>query len=128
MLCSVAQPCLCTAVLVSLGEQKLGFLLVTTVENRIRNGNGTFSASRELQGMGGVSLWLFLAVMYTYHIGFVFLKNKSTQKTMYGMSLEICIGFTEVLFLKRGSEVIVFPTLGDILDFERSNINRSKVL
>lgn len=71
MLCSVAQPCLCTTVLVSSGEQQLGVLLVTTVENRIRNGNGAFSASRELQGMGGVALWVFLAVINRYHIGFI---------------------------------------------------------
>lgn len=81
MLCSIAQPCLCTTVLVSSGEQQLGVLLVTTVENRIRNGNGAFSASRELQGMGGVSLWVFLGVINTY-IGFV-LKYKKIDLKNY---------------------------------------------
>lgn len=104
MLCSVAQPCLCATVLVSSGEQQLGVLLVTTVENRIRNGSGAFSASRELQGMGGVSLWVFLAVINTYHIGFV-LKYK---KNNCSMTLNFSVGFAEVLFLERGSEVIVF--------------------
>lgn len=64
--------------------------LVTTVKNRIRNGNGAFSAYRQLQGMGGVTFWVFLVVISAYHIGFVF-KRKMNKKNYVEYDFKISL-------------------------------------